>query len=75
MDLVIGGIFQRTFDDANYHPDSSILGNDILSQIFVSLVRQLATFTFQLELQNASFLDVRLVGWKFRGFVLLKVSI
>jgi len=57
MDLVIGGLFQRTFDEAHYHPHSSILGNDILSQIFISLVRQLETFTFQMDLHNASFLD------------------
>jgi len=57
MELVVGGLFQRAFDDTHYHSESSILGNDILSQIFASLVRQLATFNFRLDLSNASFLD------------------
>ena len=44
---------------SHYDPSTSILGNDILVQIFASLVRQLATFQFHLDLDNASFLDVR----------------
>lgn len=40
-----------------YDPRTSIIGNEILAQILSSLLRQLATFEFQLDLDNASFLD------------------
>jgi len=45
-------------DGAHYDPSASILGNDILAQILSSLVGQLNTFQFHLDLTNASFLDV-----------------
>lgn len=40
-----------------YDPRYSILGDEILVQILLSLLRQLATFNFDLDLNNSSFLD------------------
>lgn len=41
----------------NYNPHSSVLGHDILSQIFLSLLLQLSHYEFQFDLSNSSFLD------------------
>ena len=61
--MVTGGLETDVFGGASeaafYDPAASILGNEILAQILASLLRQLATFQFQLDLDNASFLDVR----------------
>ncbi|XP_018025696.1 uncharacterized protein LOC108681201 [Hyalella azteca] len=40
-----------------YYSSGSILGHEILSEIFLSLVRQLDTLTFDLNLSNWAFLD------------------
>jgi hypothetical protein len=51
----------QDYDDpnlrVNYCPKGSILGHEILSQIFLSLVLQLGNYDFNLDLSNASFLD------------------
>ena len=41
----------------NYNPSASILGHEIFSQIFLSLVQQLSCYDFNLDLHNSSFLD------------------
>ncbi|XP_050393612.1 uncharacterized protein LOC126811764 [Patella vulgata] len=40
-----------------WYDESSIIGNEILSEILVSLLVQLKTITFDLNLKNASYLD------------------
>lgn len=40
-----------------YHPEHSILGNEILSEIFISLLFEITEIRFLLNLKNASFLD------------------
>ncbi|XP_041362579.1 uncharacterized protein LOC121378468 [Gigantopelta aegis] len=41
-----------------YDPRRSIIGNDILCEILLSLVREINGITFKLVLKNASFLDI-----------------
>jgi hypothetical protein len=41
----------------NYHRQGSILGHEILSQIFLSLIQQLSHYEFNFNLCNSSFLD------------------
>ncbi|XP_050302574.1 uncharacterized protein LOC126740541 isoform X1 [Anthonomus grandis grandis] len=41
-----------------FYSPSSILGDDILTEILLSVLRQVSTMRFQLDLTNASFLDV-----------------
>lgn len=41
----------------HYDPNSSILRNDILTEIFLSLLEEVHRITFRLNLKNASFLD------------------
>ncbi|ODN04025.1 hypothetical protein Ocin01_02646 [Orchesella cincta] len=51
----------QDYDDStlrvNYNPNASVLGHEILSQIFLSLVLQLSNYDFNFDLTNSSFLD------------------
>jgi hypothetical protein len=40
-----------------YDPQNSVMGHEILSRIFLSLVEQLSLYAFPFDLCNASFLD------------------
>ncbi|GIY95325.1 hypothetical protein CEXT_502641 [Caerostris extrusa] len=51
--LCIDEMFLFTF----YDPNSSILGNEIMCEILLSLLHELNKIDFKLELKNASFLD------------------
>lgn len=50
----------QDYDDrnlrVNYH-GQSIMGHEILSQIFLSLIQQLSHYEFRFDLLNSSFLD------------------
>lgn len=41
----------------NYHRDGSVMGHEILCQIFLSLLQQLSHYEFNFDLANSSFLD------------------
>jgi hypothetical protein len=41
----------------NYNKNGSILGHEILSQIFLSLIQQVSYYEFCFDLKNSSFLD------------------
>lgn len=51
----------RDFEDTNlrvnFNPHASVLGHEILSQIFLSLLLQLSHYDFNFDLTNSSFLD------------------
>jgi len=49
--------YKNTSLRVNYNTTNSILGNEILSQILYSLLLQLSYFNFDLDLDNAAFLD------------------
>ncbi|GIY11393.1 hypothetical protein CDAR_535811 [Caerostris darwini] len=51
-----GRLFMRTALTF-YDPNSSILGNEIMCEILLSLLHELNKIDFKLELKNASFLD------------------
>ncbi|XP_060570178.1 uncharacterized protein LOC132728549 isoform X2 [Ruditapes philippinarum] len=46
------------FTQLYYEEEDSIIGNEILSEIFLSLLHELQQVTFSLQLKNASFLDI-----------------
>lgn len=47
----------RLMAETWYHPEHSILGNEILSEIFISLLFEITEIRFLLNLKNSSFLD------------------
>ncbi|KAK7491266.1 hypothetical protein BaRGS_00017537 [Batillaria attramentaria] len=49
--------FAKDCKKTHYDPNSSILRNDILTEIFLSLLEEVHRITFRLNLKNASFLD------------------
>lgn len=49
--------YNSTSLHVNYSKSKSILGNEILVQIFFSLLQQLSFYTFPFDLTNCSFLD------------------
>ncbi|KAL5019334.1 hypothetical protein ScPMuIL_005056 [Solemya velum] len=59
---VLGEVVQllcnnRLLSETWYEPSESILGNEILTEIFLSLLHELKELSFSLDLKNASFLD------------------
>ncbi|GFR30692.1 RUN domain-containing protein [Trichonephila clavata] len=51
-----------------YDPKSSILGDDIMCEIFLSLLHELNKVDFKLELKNASFLDETWILGEYKKF-------
>lgn len=59
-------IFQvRTKDPEDIYDDDSIIGDEILGEIFLSLLYQCSHINFELQLDNASFLDDT---WQLPGY-------
>ncbi|ESP01431.1 hypothetical protein LOTGIDRAFT_230701 [Lottia gigantea] len=58
LDIVIALVKENPVLLETWYERDSIIGNEILSEIFISLLEQVKTITFSLNLKNASYLDV-----------------
>ncbi|KAL7303383.1 hypothetical protein TKK_0004568 [Trichogramma kaykai] len=57
LDVPVGYLIRTPYLASDYYTINSILGHEILGEIFYSVLLQISRLNFKLDLRNASFLD------------------